>query len=105
MTAPGWSVLPGGAFTSVTRTPWPLPLTVKGTEQQYIAAYCRRTGREGIDNWDFYLAFNFFRLAAIVHGVKGRVMRGTAANAQAQERAKALPRLSALAREAMEACP
>lgn len=75
------------------------------TEQQYIAAYCRRTGREGIDNWDFYLAFNFFRLAAILHGIKGRVMRGTATNAQAMKRAKALPRLSALAREAMEACP
>ena len=74
------------------------------TEQQYIATYCRRTGREHIDNWDFYLAFNFFRLAAIVHGIKGRVIRGTATNAQAKERAKAIPRLSALAREAMDAC-
>ncbi|MDE2301412.1 MAG: phosphotransferase [Sphingomonadales bacterium] len=74
------------------------------TERDYIAAYCQRTGRSGIDDWDFYLAFNFFRLAAIIHGIKGRVMRGTATNAQARERAKALPRLSALARAAMEAC-
>lgn len=74
------------------------------TEAEYIAAYCARTGREGIGNWDFYLAFNFFRLAAIFHGIKGRVMRGTATNAQAQERAKAFPRLAALAREAMENC-
>lgn len=74
------------------------------TEQDYIAAYSRRTGRDGIANWDFYLAFNFFRLAAILHGIKGRVLRGTANHAQARERAAALPRLSALAREAMLAC-
>ncbi|MCW1384742.1 phosphotransferase [Novosphingobium sp. KCTC 2891] len=74
------------------------------TEAEFIAAYCRRTGREGIDNWDFYLAFNFFRLAAIFHGIKGRVLRGTATNAQAKERAEAFPRLAALAREAMEKC-
>ena len=74
------------------------------TEQAYIAAYCRRTGRPGIDHWNFYLAFNFFRLAAIVHGIKGRVIRGTATNVRAREQAEALPRLSALAREAMDAC-
>lgn len=72
------------------------------TEAEYIAAYCRRTGRTEIPNWDFYLAFNFFRLAAIFHGIKGRVLRGTASNVQARERAEALPRLAALAREAME---
>lgn len=74
------------------------------TEAEYIAAYCRRTGRAEIANWDFYLAFNFFRLAAIFHGIKGRVLRGTATNTQARERAEALPRLAALARTAMEAC-
>ncbi|OZA72646.1 MAG: phosphotransferase family protein, partial [Sphingomonadales bacterium 39-62-4] len=74
------------------------------TEAEYIAAYCKRTGRTEIANWDFYLAFNFFRLAAIFHGIKGRVLRGTASNAQAKERAEALPRLAALAHEAMESC-
>ncbi|WP_240959248.1 phosphotransferase [Novosphingobium olei] len=74
------------------------------TEAEYIAAYCKRTGRDSIPNWDFYLAFNFFRLAAIFHGIKGRVLRGTATNAQAKERAEAFPRLAALAREAMEKC-
>ena len=48
------------------------------TEADYIAAYCARTGRDGIPNWDFYMAFNFFRIAAIFHGIKGRVLRGTA---------------------------
>jgi aminoglycoside phosphotransferase (APT) family kinase protein len=74
------------------------------SEDDYVAAYCRRMGRDGIPNWDFYIAFNFFRLAAIFHGIKGRVIRGTAANAQARERAKDFPRLAALAAEAMERC-
>ena len=74
------------------------------SEADYIAAYCARTGRTGIANWDFYLAFQFFRLAAIFHGIKGRVLRGNAANAQAAARAAAFPRLTRLAREAMEAC-
>jgi aminoglycoside phosphotransferase (APT) family kinase protein len=79
----------------------PVPLGLP-TEAEYIAAYCAQTGREGIANWDYYLAFNFFRLAAIMHGIKGRVLRGTASNAQARERAESLPRLAALARAAME---
>ncbi|NBC38116.1 phosphotransferase [Novosphingobium sp. FSY-8] len=72
------------------------------TEEAYIARYCERTGREAIANWDFYLAFNFFRLAAIFHGIKGRVLRGNASNAQAAARAEAFPRLARLARECMK---
>ena len=75
------------------------------SEADYIAAYCARTGRESIANWDFYVAFQFFRLAAIFHGIKGRVLRGNASNVQAAARAAALPRLTALAREAMQRCP
>lgn len=74
------------------------------SEQDYVAAYCRRTGRSKIDNYPFYLAFNFFRLAAIFHGIKGRVLRGTATSAQASERAKAFPRLTAIAWELAQAC-
>ena len=74
------------------------------TEADYIAAYCARTGRQGIENWNFYMAFSFFRLAAIFHGIKGRVLRGNASSATAQERAKAFPRLAQLAREAIERC-
>lgn len=79
----------------------PRPLGLP-SEQAYIAAYCGRTGRAGIPDWDYYLAFNFFRLAAIFHGIRGRVLRGTAANAQAAQRAEAFPRLARLARQAME---
>lgn len=67
------------------------------SEDDYVAAYCRRTGRDGIANYGFYVAFNFFRIAAIFHGIKGRIARGTAASAQAAERVKVLPELAALA--------
>ena len=74
------------------------------TEDEYVAAYCARTGRPGLPDYDFYVAFNFFRLAAIFHGIKGRVIRGTAASEHAIVRAKSFPRLARLARNAMETC-
>ena len=65
-------------------------------EQEYMAAYCRRTGRSSIEHWDFYLAYNLFRLAAILQGIMKRVVDGTAANQEAAESGKrAIP----LARE------
>ena len=67
------------------------------TEEEYAAAYCARTGRAGIPQYDFYVAFNFFRIAAIFHGIKGRMLRGTAASANATERAANFPRLAELA--------
>ncbi|HKC45021.1 MAG TPA: phosphotransferase [Burkholderiales bacterium] len=53
------------------------------SEADYVAAYCRRTGRERIDHWDFYLAYNMFRLAAILQGIMKRALDGTAASPQA----------------------
>jgi aminoglycoside phosphotransferase (APT) family kinase protein len=67
------------------------------SEEDYVAAYCTRTGRSAMPDYDFYMAFNFFRLAAIFHGIKGRVVRGTASSAQAKERVAVLPELMALA--------
>ena len=67
------------------------------SEEDYLAAYCHRTDRDGMPAYNFYMAFNFFRLAAIFHGIKGRVIRGTASSAQAQERVQVLPELMALA--------
>ena len=72
------------------------------SEADYVKSYCDRTGRTGVANWEFYIAFNFFRLAAIFHGIKGRALRGTAASAHAQERAKDFPRLAELAFDAMQ---
>lgn len=61
------------------------------SEAQYVREYCGRTGRQRIEHLEFYLAFNMFRLAAIFQGIKGRLMRGTAASAQAQRMIAALP--------------
>lgn len=74
------------------------------SEADYIAAYCQKRGLDGIPDWNFYMAFSFFRLAAIFHGIKGRVLRGNASSASAQDRAKAFPRLANLARQAMDRC-
>lgn len=66
-------------------------------EEAYLAAYCRRRGLAGMPGYDFYIAFNFFRLAAIFHGIKGRVIRGNASSSQARERVTVLPELMHLA--------
>lgn len=50
----------------------------------YIDRYCERTGIGAIENIDFYFAYNFFRLAAILQGIVGRVRDGTATNPNAQ---------------------
>ena len=69
------------------------------SEEEYVAAYCRRTGRSGIPDLDFYIAFNMFRLAGILHGIKGRLARGTAASAHADKMVAGLEALADLAWE------
>ena len=51
--------------------------------EDYVALYCERTGRSGLPDLDTYMAYNFFRLAAIFQGIVGRVRDGTAANPNA----------------------
>jgi aminoglycoside phosphotransferase (APT) family kinase protein len=57
------------------------------TEAQYVAAYCRRTGRGPIEPraWEFYMAYNLFRIASIRFGIMKRVLDGTAASRHARE--------------------
>ncbi|SMG00477.1 phosphotransferase [Burkholderia singularis] len=52
-------------------------------EAHYVARYCERTGLKVPDNWNFYLAYNLFRIAAILQGVMKRAVDGTASSAQA----------------------
>jgi aminoglycoside phosphotransferase (APT) family kinase protein len=76
-----------------------LPLAELGipSADEYIAMYCRRTHRDaGIPNRNFYSAFNFFRLAAILQGIAGRVRDGTAASAHASQASKAVQPLADL---------
>lgn len=73
-------------------------------EAQYVSNYCARVGRNSIPNYDFYIAFNFFRLAAIFHGIKGRVIRGTASSVHAAERAGSFEQLARIGWRAALAC-
>jgi aminoglycoside phosphotransferase (APT) family kinase protein len=59
------------------------------TEAEYIATYCRRTGRSGIPDWNFYLSFSMFRLASILQGVYARGLQGNAASTYALQRGAA----------------
>ncbi|MEP5321953.1 phosphotransferase [Marinobacter alexandrii] len=78
--------LPGGSeglrgLMGVDREQLAIP-----SDSAYVARYCERTGRDQIDNWDFYLVFCFFRLAAILQGIKKRALIGTASSAEAKSR-------------------
>jgi aminoglycoside phosphotransferase (APT) family kinase protein len=59
------------------------------TEEEYVAAYCRRTGRSWVPEWHFYLAFSMFRLASILQGVYARGLHGNAASTYALQRGAA----------------
>jgi aminoglycoside phosphotransferase (APT) family kinase protein len=66
-------------------------------ESSYVAAYCRRTGRDGVPNWNFYLAFSMFRLASILQGVYARGLKGNAASSYALERGAAARKIADIA--------
>ena len=59
------------------------------SERDYLRRYCERSGRADIDavmaDWNFYLAYNLFRIAAILQGIAKRALDGTAASAQAAQ--------------------
>jgi aminoglycoside phosphotransferase (APT) family kinase protein len=54
-------------------------------EAEYVAAYCRRTGRQSVAAWEFYMVYSLFRIAAIVQGIAKRAIEGTAASREAVE--------------------
>ena len=62
-----------------------LPALGIPTEDEYVAAYCRRTGRDTKPDLEVYLIFNMFRIAAILHGVLSRALQGNAASRNAVE--------------------
>ncbi len=75
--------------------PWRLPVATGGlvgadapgipAEAEYVAAYCRRTGRAGVPELDFFVVFALFRWAAIAAGVYRRALDGNAADAAGLE--------------------
>ena len=68
-------------------------------EAEYVHRYCQRVGREGVADREFYAAYNFFRLAAILQGIAGRVRAGTAASDHAKAMAANVKPLARLAWE------
>jgi aminoglycoside phosphotransferase (APT) family kinase protein len=70
------------------------------SERDYVRRYCERTGRADVDavmaDWNFYLAYNLFRLSAIAQGIAKRVVDGTAASASARATGDAAPELARL---------
>ena len=54
-------------------------------EAQYLKQYSEATGLDGAEHWDFYIAYNLFRMAAILQGIARRAAEGTAASSDAFE--------------------
>lgn len=73
-----WQMPPGGqgrGLAGVDRAAQGLP-----SDEEFVARYCQRTGIAGIEKFGFYLAFSFFRMAAIIQGVKKRGLDGNASD-------------------------
>jgi aminoglycoside phosphotransferase (APT) family kinase protein len=77
--------IPPGKFRGIQG----LPLEELGIpgEREYVELYFKRTGRKGVDPsvWDYYMAYNLFRIAAICQGIAKRVVDGTAASEHARD--------------------
>ena len=78
-------------LAGIERKPLAIP-----EDSSYVTSYCERSGRDEIKHWNFYLAFCFFRLAAIVQGVKKRALDGTASSAEAESRGNLVQPLAEL---------
>jgi aminoglycoside phosphotransferase (APT) family kinase protein len=87
--------MPAGIFTGLGG----MDLEALGIppEDDYIAAYCRRTGHQDLANKDYLIVFNLFRLAAIIHGIRGRMARGNASSTNAAQTVAGLEPLAELA--------
>lgn len=97
-----WRLPSAGAFRGlggIDRKAYGIP-----TEAEYVALYCRRTGVDTIPHWPFYLAFSFFRLAAILQGVYKRALDGNASNPERGSRmGEAVPMMAEMALEVVGA--
>lgn len=87
--------MPAGIFTGLAG----LDLAARGipSEADYVASYCRRTGRDHLPDLDYLMVFVMFRLAGILHGIKGRLARGNASSAHAAAMVAQLEPLADLA--------
>jgi aminoglycoside phosphotransferase (APT) family kinase protein len=88
--------IPPGKFRGIEG----LPLAELGipAEREYAEMYFRRSGRKPVDAsvWDYYMAYNLFRIAAILQGIAKRVLDGTAASEHAREAGSRAPLMAEL---------
>lgn len=95
-----WQMPPGPerrGLAGVDRAAAGLP-----TDAEFVAGYCRRRGIDGIADFGFYLAFSFFRMAAILQGIVRRTREGNASNPDQGRRMGALvPEFAALGLKAL----
>ena len=78
-------------LSDINRAEWGIP-----SNDEYIAQYCKRSGRTEIEHWNFYLIFSLFRLAAIVQGIRKRAQIGTASSDEADTRGELVYPLAAM---------
>ena len=64
---------------------------------EMVARYCAATGRDSVPDMNWYFAYNFFRLAGIMQGIKKRVIDGTANSAHAKDMSARVQPLAARA--------
>ncbi|KAM9622227.1 acyl-CoA dehydrogenase family member 10 isoform 2-T2 [Trichechus inunguis] len=67
------------------------------TAEEYFRMYCLHMGIPPIENWSFYVAFSFFRIAAILQGIYKRSLTGQASSATAEQTGKLTEFMSNLA--------
>jgi aminoglycoside phosphotransferase (APT) family kinase protein len=72
------------------------------SEEEFVAEYCRLTGRDSIANFNFYLAFSYFRFASILQGVYKRGIMGTASSTEAIQKGRMAREIADLAWSLLE---
>ena len=86
-----------GDITSLDFAAYGIP-----SEQDCVARYCRQMDRPAIENWNFYVVFSLFRLAAIVQGVYKRALDGNASSPEAITRGEKCKQLATAAWDLVE---
>lgn len=96
-----WRLPAGGAFPGlggIDRAAIGLP-----TEADYLALYCKAAGIADIPDWPYYIAFNCFRMVAILEGILRRIEEGTAADPdRGREMGTVIPDLLRMALEQID---
>jgi aminoglycoside phosphotransferase (APT) family kinase protein len=89
-----WQMPPGAegrGLAGVDRAPLGIP-----SDEEFVAMYCKARGIDGIAGMNFYLAFAFFRMGAIIQGVYKRALDGNASNPErAMRLGAAVPQFAA----------